>query len=73
MRNWSLLWVLVTGEVKQHVGLEVSENGFAIVAAGHYATEHPGCVALRDRMATAMPEVEWIVFEPKAGHAGRPF
>jgi dinuclear metal center YbgI/SA1388 family protein len=65
--------VLVTGEVKQHIGLEVSESDFAVVAAGHYATEHPGCVALAERMRLAMPDVEWIVYEPSQGDSGRPF
>ena len=64
--------VFVTGEVKQHVALEAVESGSAIIAAGHYATEQPGCVALRDRMAQAMPEVDWLLFEPQPGEAGRP-
>ena len=64
--------VLVTGEAKQHVALEAAESGFALVAAGHYATEQPGVEALRDRMAAACPKVEWSVFAPEAGAAGRP-
>ena len=65
--------VLVSGEVKQHIGLEASESGFALVAAGHYATEHPGCVALRNALAGVVSDVEWLVFEPRPGEAGRPF
>ncbi len=65
--------VLVTGEVKQHIGLEASESGFALIAAGHYATENPGCATLRDRMAGAIPDVEWMLFEPEPGSSGRPF
>jgi dinuclear metal center YbgI/SA1388 family protein len=65
--------VLLTGEVKQHVGLEASESGFALTAAGHYATEQPGCVALRDHMAKRMGDIEWLIFEPEPGFAGRPF
>ena len=64
--------VLVTGEVKQHVAVEAAESGFALVAAGHYATEQPGVEALRDRMAAACPGVEWLVFAPAPGAAGRP-
>ena len=64
--------VLVTGEVKQHVALEASESGFAVIAAGHYATEHPGCVALAESMRLNVPATEWIVFEPRPGEAGRP-
>lgn len=64
--------VFVTGEVKQHVALEAVESGGAIIAAGHYATEQPGCVALRSRMAQSIPEIEWLSFEPRPGEAGRP-
>lgn len=64
--------LFLTGEVKQHVALESSESGLPLVAAGHYATEHPGCDALRERMAAALPEIEWILFEPKPGWSGRP-
>jgi putative NIF3 family GTP cyclohydrolase 1 type 2 len=65
--------LLVTGEVKQHLALEASESGMCLLSSGHYATEQPGVVALRDRMAAAMPEIEWTVFVPEPGHAGRPF
>lgn len=64
--------VLITGEVKQHVALEASESGFRIIAAGHYATEQPGCVRLRDRLAELLPDIDWLLFEPKSGEAGRP-
>lgn len=62
----------LTGEVKQHVGLEVAEEGFAIIASGHYATEHPGCRTLRDRLAEELPEVDWLLHVPEPGFAGRP-
>lgn len=64
--------VLVTGEVKQHVALEAAESGFALVAAGHYATEQPGVAALRDRMAVRCPQIDWRLFTPEPGRAGRP-
>jgi len=64
--------VFVTGEVRQHIALEASESGMPIIAAGHYATEQPGVIALRDRMAEAMPEVDWLLFTPVQGLAGRP-
>lgn len=64
--------ILVTGEVKQHVALEASESGFGIMAAGHYATEHPGTTVLGQRMAELVPSVEWLVFEPQSGASGRP-
>jgi putative NIF3 family GTP cyclohydrolase 1 type 2 len=64
--------VLITGEVKQHVAVEATESGMCLIAAGHYATEHPGCATLRDRMAEAVPSVEWLLFTPKPGASGRP-
>jgi len=64
---------LLTGEVKQHVGLEAVEEGFAIIAAGHYATENPGSIALRDRLEDEIPEIEWTFYAPEPGFAGRPW
>ena len=65
--------ILVTGEVKQHHGLEAMESGFAIAAAGHYATEQPGVIWLCHRLAEAMPMIEWITYEPAIGTSGRPW
>ncbi len=56
--------VLLTGEVKQHIAVEASESGMALIAAGHYQTEHPGCAALRDRMAAASCRVDWVLYVP---------
>lgn len=63
---------LVTGEVKQHVALEAVESGLSMIAAGHYATEQPGCVALARRLGEEAPGVEWSVFAPDSGSFGRP-
>jgi len=43
-----------------------------MIASGHYATEQPGCAALRDRLQKELPKVEWLLYEPKAGEFGRP-
>jgi dinuclear metal center YbgI/SA1388 family protein len=64
--------VLVTGEVKQHVALEAVESGFAVIAAGHYATEQPGVDALARRMSELVPDAQWEVFTPEPGLHGRP-
>lgn len=64
--------VLVTGEVKQHTALEASESDFLIAASGHYATEFPSCERLRRKLEAAVPGVDWKLFAPKAGEAGRP-
>ena len=64
--------ILVTGEVKQHVAVEATESDFALIAAGHYATENPGSKELRNRLASAMPEIEWLFYDPRPGFSGRP-
>lgn len=64
--------LFVTGEVKQNVALEAAEFGMAIVAAGHYATEQPGMAAFAERMRAELPNLEWTLFEPGPGMAGRP-
>lgn len=65
--------VYLTGEVKQNVALEASESGIAILASGHYATEQPGCEALRETMAQRLREIDWGLFTPAPGLHGRPF
>ncbi len=65
--------VFITGEVHQHVALEAVESGLCLIAAGHYATEQPGCSALHRRLAGGIPGVDWLLYEPKPGHCGRPF
>jgi len=62
----------VTGEVKQHVGLEASEHGISLIEAGHYATEQPGVKALQRILQRRVPQVKWLLFEPQPGEAGRP-
>lgn len=62
----------VTGEAKHHEGLEAAEAGTTLVAAGHYATEQPGVEALRDALAGQLSDVEFRVFAPEPGLAGRP-
>lgn len=64
--------VFLTGEVKQHVAIEATSAGVAIVAAGHFATENPGCRALAKALNRACPDVEFQFWEPTAGEAGRP-
>lgn len=64
--------VLVTGEVPHHVSVEAAEAGFALVAAGHYATEQPGAAALAERLAQAMPDVSFLLHTPERGRGGRP-
>lgn len=63
----------LTGEIPQHVALEASQRGLCMIQAGHYATEHPGCVKLASLLKESLPEVEIQVYTPEPGQAGRPF
>lgn len=60
----------LTGEIKQNVALEGSESGLAMIAAGHYATEHPGC----DRLCRRLTEAGFdaLLYTPEPGQSGRP-
>lgn len=64
--------LLVTGEVRHHNALEASESGMAVIEAGHYATENPGCTRLIERLRVEVPDVAWRLFVPKLGSAARP-
>jgi dinuclear metal center YbgI/SA1388 family protein len=63
---------LLTGEVKHHIAVEASDRGLGVIAAGHYATEQPGCAFLLDRLKESLPEIEWKLFTPIPGTGGRP-
>lgn len=64
---------MIAGEVRQHTALEASEEGFALIQSGHYATEQPGVEALAQRMREVLPQVDWVLWDPEQGTAGRPF
>jgi dinuclear metal center YbgI/SA1388 family protein len=49
--------VLLTGEARFHAALEVRDAGFAMILAGHYATERPGMERLAELLAAACPGV----------------
>lgn len=73
---WPQAWqagaqVLVTGEAKHSDALAASEAGLAVIAAGHYATEHPGVEALATRLREAVTDVSWHVWVPSPGEGGR--
>jgi dinuclear metal center YbgI/SA1388 family protein len=62
----------LTGEIRQNRALEMSHAGIVGIAAGHYATEQPGVIALANRLAELHPDVRWHVYEPEPGLGGRP-
>lgn len=49
--------VLLTGEARFHACLEARSNDFALVIAGHYATERPAVQRLADLIRDACPGV----------------
>ena len=64
---------LITGEIRHSDALEALESGVRVIAAGHYATEQPGCSELTLRLQAEIPSINWRLFEPKPGEGGRPF
>lgn len=55
---------LVTGELKHHQGLEARQLGLTAVAAGHFATENPGMIAMRDYLQKVLgDEIECLYSE----------
>lgn len=62
--------VLVTGEVSHDVALEAVEAGLTIIAAGHYATEHPAMESLAHRVTEAGWSAD--LYSPQTGLGGRP-
>ena len=51
----------VTGEVKHHELLIAKDFGINLVVAGHYETEKPVMIKLKDKIAARFPEVEVVL------------
>lgn len=55
--------VYLTGDMKYHEMLDAAENGFAVIAAGHYETEYlPAVTALR-KMTAIFSDVQFLTFD----------
>lgn len=52
---------LLTGECKHHEALEAAHFGLRVLAAGHYATEQPGVLALCRGLQTASYALQYSV------------
>ena len=52
--------VFITGDMKYHQMLDASENGCAVISAGHYETEFASFMMLKDRLEKLFPDVEFI-------------
>jgi dinuclear metal center YbgI/SA1388 family protein len=50
----------VTGDLKYHEMLEASENGYAVISAGHFETEGRPFLMLRDRLEKMFGDVKFI-------------
>ncbi len=48
---------IVLGEIRYHHALEAEQAGLAVLAPGHFATEHFATVALADRLARRFPQL----------------
>ncbi|MDE5670839.1 MAG: Nif3-like dinuclear metal center hexameric protein [Eubacterium sp.] len=50
----------VTGDMKYHAMLECAENGYAVISAGHYETEHDSFIMLMDKLKALFTDVEFL-------------
>lgn len=50
----------VTGDMKYHNMLECAENGYAVISAGHYETEHDSFMMLMDKLQNIFVDVEFL-------------
>ena len=50
-----------TGEAKHHEVLDAAEFGLSVAAAGHFATEFPAVVSLKNRVQAQFPEIDCVL------------
>lgn len=60
--------VFVTGEIPHHLTVNPP---IPIIAAGHYATEHPGMMRMAEIIQSRL-DVPVLAYEPEPGQDGRP-
>ena len=51
----------VTGDLKYHEMLDASENGWAVISAGHFETENQAFLMLKDKLEKIFTDVEFII------------
>lgn len=51
----------LTGDLKYHEMLDASEQGYAVISAGHFETENAPFLMLADRLRDKFNDVEFIV------------
>lgn len=52
--------VFITGDMKYHAMLDASENGYAVISAGHYETEFAPFMQLKTKLEEIFTDVEFI-------------
>ena len=50
----------VTGDMKYHQMLDASEQGLAVISAGHFETENKAFLMLKDRLEKIFTDIEFI-------------
>lgn len=53
--------VFVTGDMKYHPMLSAVEEGYTVVAAGHYETENLPFLMLKEQLQAMFPDVEFLI------------
>lgn len=53
--------VFVTGDMKYHPMLNAAEEGYTVVAAGHYETENVPFLMLKEQLQVMFPDVEFLI------------
>ncbi|MBQ9531180.1 MAG: Nif3-like dinuclear metal center hexameric protein [Eubacterium sp.] len=51
----------LTGDMKYHKMLDASEEGFAVISAGHFETENKAFLMLKDKLEKLFTDVEFII------------
>ena len=50
-----------TGDAKHHEILDAAEYGLSVAAAGHFQTEYPAVVSLKNRVQAQFPEISCVL------------
>ncbi|MBE6817326.1 MAG: Nif3-like dinuclear metal center hexameric protein [Ruminococcaceae bacterium] len=52
--------VFITGDMKYHAMLDATENGYAVISAGHFETEYTAFMMLKKKLEELFTDVEFI-------------
>ena len=54
-------YMYFTGDAKHHEILDAAEYGLSVAAAGHFQTEYPAVVSLKNRVQAQFPEISCVL------------